>query len=78
MQIKQLAAYPPSNEKDVISNIVKRMSKLVSQQNSQEEEISSQGDNATDEIMAVSVVLKATIDTTCIWVSYLIIMHEVH
>ena len=75
MQIKQLAAYPPSNEKDVISNTVKRMSKLVSQQNSLEEEISSQGDNATDEIMAVSV---ATIDTTCIWVSYLIIIHVVH
>ena len=30
MQIKQLAAYPPSNEKDVISNIVKRMSKQKS------------------------------------------------
>ena len=48
------------------------MSKLVSQQNSLEEEISSQGDNVTDEIKAVSVVLKATIDTTCISVRYLI------
>ena len=78
MQIKQLAAYPPSDEKAVIYNTVKRMSKLVSQQNSLEEEISLQGDNATDEIKAVSVVLKATIDTTCIWVSYIIIMHVVH
>ena len=74
MQIKQLAAY----ETEVISNIVKRMSKLVLQQNSLEEEISLQGDNATDEIKAVSVVLSATIDTTCIWVSYIIIMHVVH
>ena len=74
MQIKQLAAY----ETEVISNIVKRMSKLVLQQNSLEEEIFLQGDNATDEIKAVSVVLSATIDTTCIWVSYIIIMHVVH
>ena len=54
------------------------MSKLVLQQNSLEEDISLQGDNATDEIKTVSVVLKATIDTTCIWVSYIIIMHVVH
>ena len=33
---------------------------------------------ATDEIKAVSVVLKATIDTTCIWVSCIIFMHVVH
>ena len=78
MQIKQLAAYLPSNEKAVLYNTVKRMSKLVLQQNSLEEEISLQGDNATDEIKAVSVVLRATIDTTCVWVSYIIIMHVVH
>ena len=54
------------------------MSELVLQQNSLEEEIYLQGDNVTDEIMAVSVVLSATIDTTCIWVSYIIIMHVVH
>ena len=78
MQIKQLAPYPLSNETAVIYGIVKNMSKLASQQNSLEEQISLQGDNATDEIKAVSVVLKATIDTTCIWVSYIIIMYVVH
>ena len=78
MQINQLAAYPPSNEKAALYNVVKEMSELVLQQNSLEEEIYLQGDNVTDEIMAVSVVLSATIDTTCIWVSYIIIMHVVH
>ena len=78
MQIKQLAAYPPSNEKAVLYNTVKEMSKLVLQHNSLVEDISLQGDNATDEIKAVSVVLSATIDTTCVWVSYIIIMHVVH
>ena len=78
MQINRLAAYPPSNEKAALYNVVKEMSELVLQQNSLEEEIYLQGDNVTDEIMAVSVVLSATIDTTCIWVSYIIIMHVVH
>ena len=78
MQINRLAAYPPSNEKAALYNVVKEMSELVLQQNSLEEEIYLQGDNVTDEIKAVSVVLRATIDTTCIWVSYIIIMHVVH
>jgi len=62
-------SYPNSNKHSEIYNVIKTMSELVSQQNSLEQEISAQGDDATNETKAVNVILKATIETTCLWVS---------